>query len=201
MSKNLFVPATLGLVMLITIAILMTAGCTDSTPGQQSQDTIAREMQRENPAAAMTVATGITTAPITQKNNEPAPPTGSSDGVILLDPVSDRYDGQEYLITGTTSLPVGTDLVLQIRPDTGTPPTGYDKEAVGSGAGSTAWIIEGNGTSNRTVIKGSMSGQGPGKWVAVLGNRIDEGKLLDKTVMGRHIGYAYFNQKQDPASK
>ena len=135
MKQNLVIPATVCLVLLIIIALLVTAGCANSMPGQKDQVTIAREEQSGNPAAAITVVTGTTTAPISQKAPEPAPATGSSDGVILLDPVGDVYDGQEYLITGTTSLPAGTALLLQLMPDTGTAPNGTDRQAVGGRAG------------------------------------------------------------------
>jgi hypothetical protein len=138
-----------------------------------------------------------TTAPETPAAGQPAPAPGSSDGVILLDPVGDVYDGQEYLITGTTRLPAGTSLLLQLMPDTGTAPNGTDKQAVGGRAGSTAWITEGDGTANRIRIRGSMGGQAPGKWVALVGEM--KGNYSDVQV-GDHYGYAYFNLKQAPGS-
>jgi hypothetical protein len=202
MRENLFVPATTCLVLLITFTILLTAGCTDSAPGQQGQVTIAHETQPENPDAAITVRIRTTTAPVpqetsahapaTQKTKGPAPATGSSDGVILLDPIGDVYDGQEYLITGTTSLPVGTELLLQLMPDTGIPPNGTDKNAIGGSSSGTASITKGDGTSNRIRMEGSMGGQPSGKWVALLGEM--KGSYSDFQV-GDHYGYAYFTLK------
>ena len=150
-----------------------------------------------NPAAP--VGTSAITPVITTAPEKPAaaPATGSSDGVILLDPVGDMYDGQEYLITGTTSLPAGTSLLLQLMPDTGTPPNATDRQAVGGRAGSTAWITEGAGTANRIRIRGSMGGQAPGKWVALVGEM--RGNYSDVQV-GNHYGYAYFNLKRAPGS-
>lgn len=128
---------------------------------------------------------------------QPGSTTGSSDGVILLDTMSDVYDGQEYLITGTTTLPEGTELLLQLMPDTGTAPNGTVRDAVGARAGSTAWITEGDGTANRIQIRGSMGGQAPGKWVALLGEM--NGNYPDAQV-GDHYGYASFNLKPAPGS-
>jgi len=182
------------LVLLITVATLMVAGCMDSTPGQQGQGTIVHDKQQENPAAVMTVVTGTATALVPQKTKEPTPATGSSDGVIQLDPLADNYG--DYVITGTTSLPVGTGLILQLRPDTGIPPTGYDENAVGGGSAGTASITAGNGMSNRIRLSGSMNGQQPGKWVAVVGDGVYDNGYK----MGKHIGYAYFTLKGDRAS-
>jgi len=145
------------------------------------------------PGPVMTsVITPVTmTAPEKPAAGQLTPATGSSDGVIQLDPLGDNYG--DYVITGTTSLPAGTALLLRLMPDTGTPPTGYDKDAIGGGAGSTAWITKGDGISNQIRIEGSMNGQPPGKWVAVVG----DGTGFE---MGSHIGYAYFNLKGDQAS-
>ena len=148
-----------------------------------------------DPVTARVITPGTMTVTERPAAGQTAPATGSSDGVIELDPLGDNYG--EYVITGTTSLPVGTGLVLQLRPDTGIPPTGYDEKAVGGGSAGNASITKGDGTLNRIVMRGSMSGQRPGKWVAVVGDGIYDNGYT----MGRHIGYAYFNLEGDQASR
>jgi hypothetical protein len=49
MSQNLFVPATICLVLLKTFAILVTAGCTESAQEQKSQITAACEKHSKKP--------------------------------------------------------------------------------------------------------------------------------------------------------
>ena len=195
-------PVCLGI--LVTIAIIAIAGCVDSMHNQRGLVTPTGTKQSETPAVTTTVTIMTTPAPTPQKTIDltqtpqktlTRPTTGSSDGVIRLDPIGVIYSGEDYVITGTTSLPVGTDLILQLRPDDGTTPTGYDKEAGGSDEG-TGRIRAGNGTVNRIVMEGSITPGGQngvyqGKWVAVVGNGIGDG--YDE--MGTHIGYAYFTME------
>jgi hypothetical protein len=202
-------PGLLCLVILLVIAVIAIAGCVDSTHGPQSLATPTGTQQSEKPVVTRTVTMSTTTVPLLQKTSDitptpqktstPLPTTGSSDGVIHLDPLGVIYTGENYVITGTTSLPAGTDLVLQLRPDNGTIPTGYDKDAPGGCAGGPAWITKGNGTVNRIVIEGSITPgeHGQGKWVAVVGDRKDPDwfKNGDYFEMGRHIAYAYFTMK------
>jgi hypothetical protein len=148
--------------------------------------TATTDKQGEQPAVAgTTVITMITTAPL-KTVQTPAPVLSTG---ITLDPIGDVYDGEEYLITGNTSLPVGTELILQLMPDTGIPPNGTDKQAIGGSSGGTGFIIEGDGVSNRIRIQGSMGGQPPGKWVALVGEM--KGTYSDFQI-GEHYGYAYF---------
>ncbi|MFZ1128351.1 hypothetical protein [Methanoregula sp.] len=178
-------------VILVAIAIIAIAGCVDSTHNQQGLVTPTGTRQSETPAVTTTVTIMTPPAPTPQKSLA-RPATGSSDGVIRLDPFGVIYAGEDYVITGTTSLPVGTDLILQMRPDDGTTPTGYDTEAGGSCEG-TASIRAGNGTVNRIVFEGSITpGDERGKWVAVAGNGIGNGHDFE---MGTHIGYAYFTME------
>ncbi len=188
-------PGLICLVILIAIAIIAIAGCVDSTHNQQSLVSPTGTQQSETPVVTTTVTIRTTPAPTPQKTLA-RPTTGSSDGVIQLDPIGVIYAGEDYVITGTTSLPVGTDLILQLRPDDGTTPTGYDKEAGGSDEG-TAQIRAGNGTVNRIVFEGSITPGGQngvyqGKWVAVVGNGIGNGYDFE---MGTHVGYAYFTME------
>ena len=198
-------PGLVCLVILIAIAVVAIAGCVDSTHNQQGLVTATGTPQGETPVVTSTVTIMTTPVPIPQVTPEPTPTpqktlarptTGSSDGVIQVDPIGVIYSGEDYVITGTTSLPVGTDLILQMRPDDGTTPTGYDKEAGGSDEG-TAQIRAGNGTVNRIVFEGSITPGGQngvyqGKWVAVVGNGIGNGHDFE---MGTHIGYAYFTME------
>lgn len=177
------------LALIIIVATVVITGCLESTPDQKDRMTATIDDPREQPAAAgTTVMTTATTAPAPLKTAQTTPAPVFSHG-ITLDPVGDIYDGKEYLITGTTSLPVGTALILQFMPDTGTPPNGTVREAIGGGAGSTAWITEGDGGVNRIRIQGSVIGQPPGKWVALVGEM--KGTYSDFQV-GDHYGYAYY---------
>ena len=77
--------------------------------------------QSEHPAAVTTVTTRITTAPAPLKTAQPTPAPGLSTAGVSIDPIGDKKTGDKFLITGTTSLPAGTNLFWQVIPDTGTP--------------------------------------------------------------------------------
>ena len=112
---------------------------------------------------------------------------------ISVDPVSDKNVGDQFTINGTTSLPVGTMLLWQIMPDTGTPPTGTNKTASGIAGGNP--VTKGDGTANRLSFAADMNLQAPGKWVVLVG--VMKG---DEFEMGDLTGSAYFTVKQGPAS-
>jgi hypothetical protein len=86
---------------------------------------------------------------------------------IRINAIGDKSVGDQFLITGTTSLPVGTEVLMQVMPDTGTTPTGTNKTALG--AGGNGLVTKGDGSLNRVSFAVDMSGQKPGKWVALVG--------------------------------
>jgi len=188
------IPATVivmaVLVIIATgIAILSVMGSQETNKPVPSDTGVKTNL----PDPVMTSVITPVTMAVTEKPaaGQPTPAPILSTG-IRLDPIGDVYDGQEYLITGTTSLPIGTELLLQLMPDTGTPPKGTDKHAIGGSSSSTAWITQGDGILNRIRIEGSMGGQPPGKWVALVGEM--KGSYSDFQI-GDHYGYAYFTLK------
>ena len=93
--------------------------------------------------------------------------TITKDDYIRINTIGDRSVGDQFLITGTTSLPVGTTLIWQVMPDTGTPPTGLNLNATGIMANNA--VTKGDGTANRVSLAVDMSGYTPGKWVVLVG--------------------------------
>src|SRR5208337_952051 len=114
--------------------------------------------------------------------------TITSDDYIRLDAISNRSVGDQFLITGTTSLPVGTMLLWQIMPDTGSPPTGTNKTANGI-AGENP-VTKDDGTANRVSFAADMNHQAPGKWVVLVG--VMKG---DDFAVENPTGSAYFTLK------
>jgi len=115
-------------------------------------------------------------------------PTITKDDYIHLNAIGDRSAGEQFLITGTTSLPVGTTLLWQIMPDTGTPPASTNKTALGV-AGNNP-VTKGDGTANRVSFAADMDLQAPGKWVVLVGE-----VKGDTFEIGDPYGYAYFTLK------
>lgn len=98
----------LGLVclaLLITIAILMVAGCTESTPEHQEQLTTLNDKQSDKHAATTTVMIRTTTA-------QPASAPDPSAPFINVDPIGDKNIGDLVVISGTTNLPEKTAISL-----------------------------------------------------------------------------------------
>ena len=97
----------------------------------------------------------------------PVQPIITSSDYIRLNAIGNRSVGDQFLITGTTSLPVGPNIMWQIMPDTGTSPTGVNMTA--SGDGGNNMVTKGNGTANQVSFAADMSRQVPGKWVVLVG--------------------------------
>jgi hypothetical protein len=114
--------------------------------------------------------------------------TITNDDYIRLNAIGDRSVGDQFLITGTTSLPVGTMLFWQIMPDTGTPPAGANQTASGIAGGSP--VTKGDGTANRVSFAADMYQQAPGRWVVLVGEMKD-----GEFEMGNPTGSAYFTLK------
>jgi hypothetical protein len=122
----------------------------------------------------------------------PVQPTITKDDYIRLNPIGDRSVGDQFLITGTTSLPAGTTLIWEVMPDTGTPPTGLDLNATGIMANNP--VTKGDGISNRVSLAADMTGFAPGKWVAFVG--IMKGEPNSGSLeIGELTGSAYFTLK------
>jgi hypothetical protein len=192
-------PAASGLagpvVILTLIAILIVTGCTDSNPQLQGSTTTFTEQRNENPAREVTAAvrTGAVTA--AQAITQPAAGPVSSTGVIRLDAISDMNAGEKFTISGTTSMPEGSEILWQVIPDTGLPPEGLDPDSTMS-VGGNYLVTRGNGTMNRITIAVDPGGLVPGRYAVIAGKAKE--RTPDKMVfeIEKDFGYAYFSLKQ-----
>jgi len=100
-------------------------------------------------------------------SDAPVQPTITKDDYIRINPIGDRSAGDQFLITGTTSLPAGTSLIWEVMPDTGTLPAALDLNARGIMANNA--VTKGNGTSNRISLAVDMNGFPPGAYVVIAG--------------------------------
>jgi hypothetical protein len=180
------------LIILATIAI---AGCADSAQVPQSQETPTGNVLTGHPAAGTTTATRIATVMATQRTAQPASGPVSSTGVIKIDPISDKNAGDTFTLTGTTSLPAGTNILWQILPDTGTPPTGPDGNSMMS-VGGNYLVTKGEGTSNRISLSIDLGRLVPGKYVAIVGKMKGDPASAPVFEIEKDYGYAGFTIKQ-----
>ena len=114
-------PVLAGLAVLVTIAAIMTAGCTDSPESHQARALTTPETQAGQVTAAITATRTIpvrvsqpptTTVPAdTSDPSERAIPSG-----ILIDGIRDTTAGDPLVVSGRTSLPVGTELIVIVVP-------------------------------------------------------------------------------------
>ena len=93
--------------------------------------------------------------------------TPTESNFITVDPIGDLPVGAQFLITGTTSLPVGASLLWQVMPDTGTAPTGINMTSMGL-AGSNM-VTKGDSTLNLVSFAADMNQMPAGKWVVLVG--------------------------------
>jgi hypothetical protein len=100
-------------------------------------------------------------------SDTPVQVTPAASDFITVNPVGDRSVGDLFLISGTTSLPVGTSLLWQVMPDTGIAPTSVNKTATGL-AGSNM-VTKGSGATNRVSFAADMNRMPAGKWVVLVG--------------------------------
>jgi hypothetical protein len=192
-GETMKTPQKLGPVLtcpasLMIIAAIMIAGCLGPASGQT---TATNDKQSKNHADGTVVMTRTTTAlpPLNTARTTPAP--GLSTRSIKLDLIGDRKTGVTFVITGTTSLPAGTNLFWQVLPDTGTPPAGLDRNSTMSIGGNNL-VTKGDGVSNRisqTVDPGRLV---PGKYVAIVGEMKGDFSNFE---IGDRFGYMYFTLK------
>lgn len=100
-------------------------------------------------------------------SDTPVQVTPAASDYIAVNPISARSTGAQFLITGTTSLPVGTSLIWQIMPDTGTAPTRVNQTAPGLGGSN--MVAKGSGALNRVSFATDMNQMPAGKWVVLVG--------------------------------
>jgi hypothetical protein len=114
--------------------------------------------------------------------------------VIKLDPIGDKKTGDTFTLTGTTSLPEGTNIFWQIMPDTGTPPTGLNGESMMS-VGGNYLVTKGDGALNRIALAVDLGRLIPGKYVAIVGKMKGDQTTGIVFEIGNDYGYTYFTLK------
>ena len=97
----------------------------------------------------------------------PVQVTPTASDFITVNPIGDLPVGAQFLITGTTSLPVGASLLWQVMPDTGTAPTGIDMSAMGLAGNN--MVTKGEGPVNQVSFAADMNQMPAGKWVVLVG--------------------------------
>ena len=187
--------ALICLAVLVTVATIAIAGCTDTTQVQQGEVTPAGNQQNENPAPVTAVMSKAATIAGPSKTAPPASAPISSTGVIKIDPIADMTAGSPFVITGTTSLPENTELLWQVMPDTGTAPTELNGDSQMSIGGNNL-VMKGDGTVNRisqTIPENELI---PGKYVVIVGKRNGDQTTGMKFEIGNDYSYTYFALKQ-----
>jgi hypothetical protein len=124
--------------------------------------------------------------------DNPVQATITKDDYIHLNAIGDKKVGDQFLITGTTSLPTGTGLIWEVMPYTGTTPTGLDMNA--KGIMSNNPVTKGSGTANRVSLAVDMSNFAPGEYIALVGEFKGEPANRD-IAMGDPVGSALFTLK------
>jgi hypothetical protein len=94
-------------------------------------------------------------------------PTITRDDYILINAIGDKKAGDQFLITGTTSLPVGTSIIWQVIPESGTPKTSIDMTAE-KGIMANNGVTKGDGTSNRVSLAVDMDGFPAGNYIVLV---------------------------------
>ena len=122
----------------------------------------------------------------------PVQPTITKDDYIRINTIGDKNVGDQFLVTGTTSLPVGTSLIWEVMPDTGTFPAALDLNAKGIMANNA--VTKGDGTSNRVSLAVDMGGFPPGEYVVIVGE-MNGDPSAGTMKMGDLAGSAQFTVK------
>jgi hypothetical protein len=122
----------------------------------------------------------------------PVQATITKDDYIRITAIGDRTVGDQFLITGTTSLPVGTTLIWQIMPSTGTVPTTLDMNATGIMANNA--VTKGDGTENRVSLAVDTTDHPPGEYIVIVGEM--KGDMANGEIgIGDLVGSALFDLK------
>lgn len=121
--------------------------------------------------------------------DSPVQATVTKDDYVRLNPIGDKKVGDQFLITGTTSLPAGVSLIWQVMPYTGTIPTGLDMNAKGIMANNP--VTKGDGTANRVSLAVDLGNMQPGEYIAMVGPMKGDPEKRD-IAMGDPVGSTRF---------
>ncbi|MDD1694500.1 MAG: hypothetical protein LUQ71_07230 [Methanoregula sp.] len=119
----------LGLAVLFTVITIMIAGCTDSTEGRQDQTATIQDTQSGHATSTAVTTTSVQApqktvlqTPTSSATGVPAAASDPSERAvpdgILIDGIRDIPQGDSLVVSGRTSLPVGTDLIIKVVPVT-----------------------------------------------------------------------------------
>jgi hypothetical protein len=100
--------------------------------------------------------------------------------------------GDQFLITGTTSLPVGTSLIWQVIPSTGTVPAALDMNTHGIMANNQ--VTKGDGAENRVSLAVDTADHPPGEYIVIVGEMKGDMATGDIRI-GDLVGSSLFNLK------
>ncbi len=184
------------LTMLIAIAMITIAGCVGSVQESQSKVTSASNVQTGHTITTTAVTTRPANVPATKTTTTLASSSIQSNGVITFDPTSDKNAGDTFRITGTTSLPAGTNLFWQVRPDTGTPPTGIDMNSK-MGIMANNQVTKGSSAANQVSLSVDAKDSkdlAAGKYVVLAVSLKGDPMTTDPTT-GILAGYTYITLK------
>ena len=123
------------LAILITIATMVVVGCTDSASNPRDPVTVTGGKPGEHSTASIGVTTKATVTPSLQNTVQQTPasrpstttttPASTSDpseraipNGILIDGIRDITAGDPLVVSGRTSLPAGTNLIVKVVPVT-----------------------------------------------------------------------------------
>jgi hypothetical protein len=107
----------------------------------------------------------------------PVQATITKDDYIRINAIGDKSVGDQFLITGTTSLPAGVNLIWQIMPYTGTLPAGLDLNARGIMANNP--VTKGDSTANRVSLAVDLDKQAPGNYIVIVGEMTGDPSTRD----------------------
>jgi hypothetical protein len=107
------------------------------------------------------------TAPFTLKGTPlsldlPVQPTASKDDYIRIDPIGDRSAGDQFLVTGSTSLPVGTNILWQVTPKALT--ADPNMRGIFSGMMANSMATKGKSAANRVTYALDTNALLPGEY-------------------------------------
>jgi hypothetical protein len=122
----------------------------------------------------------------------PVQATTTKDDYIRINAIGNRSTGDQFLITGTTSLPVGTTLIWQVMPSTGTVPVVLDLNARGIMANNA--VTKGDGAENRVSLAVDTTDHPPGEYIVIVGEMKGDMETGDIRI-GDLVGSALFNLK------
>jgi hypothetical protein len=102
------------------------------------------------------------------------------DDYIRLNAIGDHTVGDQFLITGTSSLPAGTVLFWQIQPDTDAAATSPDLGVTGIMAN--APVTKGEGTANRVSFAVDLGSMNPGRYLVTVGVMKEDPSATDFSI-------------------